>query len=124
VRAGGAFGNLARAEILEINGIPIATIDLATLRSYEKPLLPFTVERSLLLQDENSQSVVMTPLPSDPFFDPDFRVRATVRADVYYTVSLAINAIPRWRQTMGRMGYLDASRLLIIADCGDSNGAR
>jgi hypothetical protein len=40
------------------------------------------------------------------------------------TASFAVNAIRRWWQSMGRARYPDASRLLITADCGGSNGAR
>ncbi len=40
------------------------------------------------------------------------------------TASFAVNAIRRWWQAMGRERYPDASRLLITADCGGSNGAR
>ncbi len=40
------------------------------------------------------------------------------------TASFAVNAIRRWWQSMGHARYPDASRLLITADCGGSNGAR
>jgi Rhodopirellula transposase DDE domain len=40
------------------------------------------------------------------------------------TASFAVNAIRRWWQTMGQARYPAASRLLITADCGGSNGAR
>jgi Rhodopirellula transposase DDE domain len=40
------------------------------------------------------------------------------------TASFAVNAIRRWWQTMGCMRYPQATRLLITADCGGSNGAR
>jgi hypothetical protein len=40
------------------------------------------------------------------------------------TASFAVNAIRRWWQRMGRDRYPLATRLLITADCGGSNGAR
>jgi hypothetical protein len=40
------------------------------------------------------------------------------------TASFAVNAIRRWWQAMGRARYPQATRLLITADCGGSNGAR
>ena len=40
------------------------------------------------------------------------------------TASFAVNAIRRWWQTMGQPRYPHATRLLITADCGGSNGAR
>jgi transposase len=40
------------------------------------------------------------------------------------TASFAVNAIRRWWQEMGQARYPAASRLLITADCGGSNGAR
>jgi hypothetical protein len=40
------------------------------------------------------------------------------------TASFAVNAIRRWWQTMGCERYPNATRLLITADCGGSNGAR
>jgi hypothetical protein len=40
------------------------------------------------------------------------------------TASFAVNAIRRWWQTMGRARYPHATKLLITADCGGSNGAR
>jgi hypothetical protein len=40
------------------------------------------------------------------------------------TASFAVNAIRRWWQTMGQARYPNATRLLITADCGGSNGAR
>ena len=40
------------------------------------------------------------------------------------TASFAVNAIRRWWQAMGRERYPLATRLLITADCGGSNGAR
>ena len=40
------------------------------------------------------------------------------------TASFAVNAIRRWWQAMGRARYPNATRLLITADCGGSNGAR
>jgi hypothetical protein len=40
------------------------------------------------------------------------------------TASFAVNAIRRWWQTMGQARYPRATRLLITADCGGSNGAR
>jgi DDE family transposase len=40
------------------------------------------------------------------------------------TASFAVNAIRRWWQTMGRARYRDATRLLVTADCGGSNGVR
>jgi transposase len=40
------------------------------------------------------------------------------------TASFAVNAIRRWWQVMGRARYPAATRLLITADCGGSNGAR
>jgi transposase len=40
------------------------------------------------------------------------------------TASFAVNAIRRWWQTMGRARYPAATRLLITADGGGSNGAR
>jgi hypothetical protein len=40
------------------------------------------------------------------------------------TASFAVNAIRRWWQTMGCRRYPQATRLLITADCGGSNGAR
>ena len=39
------------------------------------------------------------------------------------TASFAVNAIRRWWQAMGRARYPQATRLLITADCGGSNGA-
>ena len=40
------------------------------------------------------------------------------------TASFAVNAIRRWWKTMGRRRYPHATRLLITADCGGSNGVR
>jgi hypothetical protein len=40
------------------------------------------------------------------------------------TASFAVNAIRRWWQSMGCLRYPNATRLLITADCGGSNGAR
>src|SRR6202011_3710157 len=40
------------------------------------------------------------------------------------TASFAVNAIRRWWQAMGGARYPNATRLLITADCGGSNGAR
>jgi len=40
------------------------------------------------------------------------------------TASFAVNAIRRWWQAMGQARYPRATRLLITADCGGSNGAR
>jgi hypothetical protein len=40
------------------------------------------------------------------------------------TASFAVNAIRRWWQTMGRARYPRATKLLITADCGGSNGVR
>ncbi len=40
------------------------------------------------------------------------------------TASFAVNAIRRWWQAMGRARYPHATRLLVTADCGGSNGAR
>ena len=40
------------------------------------------------------------------------------------TASFAVNAIRRWWQAMGRARYPKATRLVITADCGGSNGAR
>jgi transposase len=40
------------------------------------------------------------------------------------TASFAVNAIRRWWRTMGRVRYRKATRLLITADCGGSNGVR
>jgi hypothetical protein len=40
------------------------------------------------------------------------------------TASFAVNAIRRWWQAMGRARYPQATRLLITADCGGSNGVR
>jgi hypothetical protein len=40
------------------------------------------------------------------------------------TASFAVNAIRRWWKTMGHKRYRDATRLLITADCGGSNGVR
>ena len=40
------------------------------------------------------------------------------------TASFAVNAIRRWWQAMGCTRYPKATRLLITADCGGSNGAR
>jgi len=40
------------------------------------------------------------------------------------TASFAVNAIRRWWQAMGCERYPQATRLLITADCGGSNGAR
>jgi transposase len=40
------------------------------------------------------------------------------------TASFAVHAILRWWQVMGRPRYPAATRLLITADCGGSNGAR
>jgi DDE family transposase len=40
------------------------------------------------------------------------------------TASFAVNAIRRWWQAMGCARYPKASRLVVTADCGGSNGAR
>ena len=40
------------------------------------------------------------------------------------TASFAVNTIRSWWQAMGRQRYPQASRLLITADCGGSNGVR
>ena len=40
------------------------------------------------------------------------------------TASFAVNAIRRWWQAMGRARYPHATRLVVTADCGGSNGAR
>jgi hypothetical protein len=40
------------------------------------------------------------------------------------TASFAVNAIRRWWQAMGRTRYPQATRLVVTADCGGSNGAR
>jgi len=40
------------------------------------------------------------------------------------TAAFAVESIRRWWQALGRSRYPDASRLLITADCGGSNGAR
>jgi transposase len=40
------------------------------------------------------------------------------------TAAFAVESIRRWWQGLGRERYPDASRLLITADCGGSNGAR
>ncbi len=40
------------------------------------------------------------------------------------TASFSVNAIRRWWQAMGRERYPRATRILITADCGGSNGAR
>ena len=40
------------------------------------------------------------------------------------TASFAVNAIRLWWQAMGRRRYPKATRLLITADCGGSNGVR
>jgi transposase len=40
------------------------------------------------------------------------------------TATFAVNAIRRWWRTMGRARYPNATRLLITADCGGSNGVR
>lgn len=40
------------------------------------------------------------------------------------TASFAVNSIRRWWQSMGCERYPNATRLLITADCGGSNGAR
>jgi hypothetical protein len=40
------------------------------------------------------------------------------------TASFAVNAIRRWWQAMGRTRYPTATRLVVTADCGGSNGAR
>jgi hypothetical protein len=40
------------------------------------------------------------------------------------TASFAVNAIRRWWQAMGCARYPKATRLLMTADCGGSNGAR
>ena len=40
------------------------------------------------------------------------------------TAEFAVNAIGCWLEKMGRERYPTASRLLITADCGGSNGAR
>jgi hypothetical protein len=40
------------------------------------------------------------------------------------TASFAVNAIRRWWQAMGCARYPHATQLLVIADCGGSNGAR
>ena len=40
------------------------------------------------------------------------------------TASFAVNAIRRWWQAMGHERYPHATRLLVTADCGGSNGVR
>ena len=40
------------------------------------------------------------------------------------TAELAVDAIARWWQAYGRKDFLDATRLLILADSGGSNGCR
>lgn len=40
------------------------------------------------------------------------------------TPEFAVNAIAGWWETNGRRAYPDASRLLILADCGGTNGCR
>jgi transposase len=40
------------------------------------------------------------------------------------TASFAVNAVRRWWQAMGQARYPRATRLLVTADCGGSNGAR
>jgi hypothetical protein len=40
------------------------------------------------------------------------------------TAEFAVNAIGRWRETMGRQRYPTADRLMITADGGGSNGSR
>jgi hypothetical protein len=40
------------------------------------------------------------------------------------TAAFAVESIRRWWRRMGRKRYPEASRLLITADCGGSNGAR
>jgi hypothetical protein len=40
------------------------------------------------------------------------------------TASFAVNTIRRWWQAMGQARYPQATRLLITADCGGSNGVR
>jgi hypothetical protein len=40
------------------------------------------------------------------------------------TAAFAVESIRRWWQTIGREMYCGATRLLITADCGGSNGAR
>ena len=40
------------------------------------------------------------------------------------TASFAVNSIRRWWKTMGRARYPHATKLLITADCGGSNGVR
>jgi hypothetical protein len=40
------------------------------------------------------------------------------------TASFAVNAIRRWWQAMGRARYPRATRLVVTADCGGSNGVR
>ena len=40
------------------------------------------------------------------------------------TASFAVNTIGRWWQAMGRLRYPQATRLVVTADCGGSNGAR
>jgi Rhodopirellula transposase DDE domain len=40
------------------------------------------------------------------------------------TAAFAVNAIGRWWQTMGAQRYPDATRLLVTADAGGSNGYR
>ena len=40
------------------------------------------------------------------------------------TARFAVNAIRRWWQAMGRARYPQATRLVVTADCGGSNGAR
>ena len=40
------------------------------------------------------------------------------------TASFAVNAIRRWWLELGRARYPNAKALLIIADCGGSNGVR
>jgi Rhodopirellula transposase DDE domain len=40
------------------------------------------------------------------------------------TASFAVNTIRRWWQAMGRARYPHATRLVVTADCGGSNGVR
>src|SRR3954453_12627436 len=40
------------------------------------------------------------------------------------TAAFAVESIRRWWERLGRARYPEASRLVITADCGGSNGAR
>jgi hypothetical protein len=60
-----------------------------------------------------------------------FGVYDVARNEGYVTVGVsndtpefAVNAIAQWWESIGRRAYKSASRLLILADCGGTNGCR